>query len=493
METLTEAEKAEFEKLNAAQKQEFWATRCSDVWAKGQEIDRQLKHTKAQLDMATTQIENNSRDLDIQSNRLKLDQNNSIRKNLQLYARTIMTCDGSSKQSLRRFLESLEIAQLWSGADDKSILELASRLVTGNLASAMSKFVHVEMNGSASWAETKEYIKEQFLGKDELSALRSQLLRMAQTSYETVESYGRRFDQKAQKCYAPEELTLSVIQEQLIKVFVAGLQSTAIKTQVYLSNPKNLSQAIQFATESSRAFTLALENPTNGPAEPLDQAPFGTPLPVLDTDMEIGALGRDNQKSQKLANQKSISSKATHEGFSKRIDYLYDMVKSLKTQLSELQDSKRQNTNWEKQLYQKKLPHLLDHQQPLSQPMRQNTPATIKCHFCGGLNHTKYKCPMAGLIKCKHCFSRDHYTSECPSVRCHFCQKIGHISRNCPNTNRPPQQPKPAQINATEVELQNKIDFLEKHILELSLSPDNVIARTEENDEIIYEDETAEI
>ena len=223
MDTLTEAEKSDFEKLTAAQKQDFWDTRFSDVWTRGQEIDRQLKHTKAQLDMATTQLENNSRDLDIQSNRLKLDQNNSVRKNLQLYARTIMTCDGSSKQSLRRFLESLEIAQLWSHADDRSILELASRLVTGNLASAMSKFVHVEMKGGATWQQTKEYIKEQFLGKDELSALRSQLLRMAQTSYETVESYGRRFDQKAQKCYEPNEISLSVIQEQLIKVFVGWL------------------------------------------------------------------------------------------------------------------------------------------------------------------------------------------------------------------------------------------------------------------------------
>ena len=274
---------------------------------------------------------------------------------------------------------------------------------------------------------------------------------------------------------------------------MAGLQSTAIKTQVYLSNPKDLSEAIQFATESSRAFTLALENPTNGPAEPLDQTPFGTPLPVLDTDMEIGALGRDNQKSQKSTNQKPISSKATPEGFSKRIDYLYDMVKSLKTQLSELQDSKRQNASWEKQLYQRKLPHLLDHQQPFSQPMRQNTPATPKCYICGGLNHTKYKCSMAVQIKCKHCFSRDHYTFECPSVICHFFRKMGHISKNCPNANLPPQQPKTAQINATEVDLQNKIDFLEKHILELSLSPDNIIAGTEQDDDITYEDETAEI
>ena len=108
-----------------------------------------------------------------------------------------MTCDGTSKQALRRFLESLEIAQLWSHADDKAILELASRLVTGNLASAMSKFVHTENDGKATWQQTKEHIKEQFLGKDEKSALRSQLLRMAQTNYETVESYGRRFNQKS--------------------------------------------------------------------------------------------------------------------------------------------------------------------------------------------------------------------------------------------------------------------------------------------------------
>lgn len=493
METLSDAERAEFDKLDPTAKQKFWSDRFTQMLIKGDAMNKQLQNTQTQLDMATAQLENNARDLDIQSNRLKLDQNNSVRKNLQLYARTIMTCDGTSKQALRRFLESLEIAQLWSHADDKAILELASRLVTGNLASAMSKFVHTEHDGKATWQETKEHIKEQFLGKDEKSALRSQLLRMAQTNYETVESYGRRFDQKSTKCYSPSEITLSVIQEQLIKNFVAGLQSTAIKTQVYLSNPINLSEAIRFATESSRAFTLALENPSNGSAEPMDQAPFGTPLPILDTDMEINVLDRDNQKSQQPRNQKPISSKATPEGFSKRIDYLYDMMKSLKTQLSELQASRRQNISREKQLYQKKLPHLLDHQQPSNQPNLQYAQNNRRCHGCGGFGHLKHNCP-APTSKCIHCFTKDHHTSNCPNVICHFCQSRGHVSTNCyKNPKRIPKQSNTSQINATEIDLQNRIDFLEKHILELSLSPDHIVAENEQDDDITYEEEGGEI
>ena len=41
--------------------------------------------------------------------------------------------------------------------------------------------------------------------------------------------------------------------------------------------------------------------------------------------------------------------------------------------------------------------------------------------------------------------------------------------------------------------MQNRIDFLEKHILELSLSPDHIVAENEQDDDITYEEEGGEI
>lgn len=72
------------------------------------------------------------------------------------------------------------------------------------------------------------------------------------------------------------------------------------------------------------------------------------------------------------------------------------------------------------------------------------------CEVCGEIGHQGFECEVA----CRHCYAKDHISSECglqicsrcseyghhrnncmaePIITCKTCSKTGHMSRDCPN------------------------------------------------------------
>jgi hypothetical protein len=442
MEGLSEEELTSLNAMNADQKVVFWQTRSTQLQsaqanqlAAADELRQQLAAKEATLTAARnleksyTESQKQLRDaqaklqqpeqaaLRLQQESFKLTKNTTIQKQLQLYAKAIAVCDGSNRQNLRKFLESLNNAQEWSGASSEQMLQLCSRLISGNLQNALTRHVHTTMNGLCSWEQAKDFIKINFLGKDELSHLRSQLVRLSQGTQESCQNYIRRWDSLVSKCYDEPTRGLDIIQEQLVKSFVQGLGHSDVRTQVWLSDPKRESDAYELAADAARAYELAKN--TQG----IDSE-FLPPLRQGEEEMDVDAL---TQKSDKKGTP-------TPDGFSRRINKLYDLVADLKGQLARLQAAQRRPGP--------------------SQYQRAPVPADSQvktCYYCNTAGHIKRDCPARHV----------------PMTSTHTVPPRGGTTFQQRQQHQPQQQPQGASMLTTEDDLIERIGAIEARIFEL--------------------------
>ena len=146
------------------------------------------------------------------------------RRRMERHGSVLGPNDGSNKDTLREWLEGLERAHDYCGANDGLLLELLGQLAQGSLARCVATYLHNLAPQDRTWENVKNEIFRLFMNEEEVQQLRARLSELYQKPYEDAKTYGRNFQLHAQRAYDAQNLANALIQEQLVRMFISGLR-----------------------------------------------------------------------------------------------------------------------------------------------------------------------------------------------------------------------------------------------------------------------------
>ena len=143
----------------------------------------------------------------VQQQRLNLEATKEVRRRLEQHAKRIGVIDGSNREALREWLQNIDHAAAWTGANDGLLLEMVGYLATGGLAIQIRTYIAQLAAGQhASWGGVKAGIEEAFLNEDEREYLRARVEQLTQNPYEDSREYGRCYREAVGRAYDPLDL-----------------------------------------------------------------------------------------------------------------------------------------------------------------------------------------------------------------------------------------------------------------------------------------------
>ena len=121
---------------------------------------------------------------ELQQARLNLEATREVRRRrLEQHAKRIGTADGTNKEALREWIQGVDQAAAWTGANDLLVLEMVGYLTTGGLATALRHYVD-RVGPQSNWGEARQEVTAAFLDEDEREFLRANVDKIVQNSYE---------------------------------------------------------------------------------------------------------------------------------------------------------------------------------------------------------------------------------------------------------------------------------------------------------------------
>ena len=121
---------------------------------------------------------------DLQQARLNLEATREVRRRrLEQHANRIGTADGTNKEALREWIQGVDQAAAWTGANDLLVLEMVGYLTTGGLATALHHYVD-RVGPQSNWGEARQEVTAAFLDEDEREFLRANVDKIVQNPYE---------------------------------------------------------------------------------------------------------------------------------------------------------------------------------------------------------------------------------------------------------------------------------------------------------------------
>ena len=194
---------------------------------------------------------------------LNLALNESHRRILNNYSRSIGICDGSNKADLRRWLKGIDHAFENTQAGNALIIEMVGYLVGGTLAQQTRRITVALVGAARTWPAVKTRIEEQFLGAEETEMLQDEVERITQQPFEEAREYGNRFLEGVDRAYDPAQLNNNVLMNgRLKKAFINGLCSDQLREQVFMSTPADLETAVTTATTKAHALGQSVSRRT---------------------------------------------------------------------------------------------------------------------------------------------------------------------------------------------------------------------------------------
>ena len=127
------------------------------------------------------------------------------------------------------------------------VIDVAARTVSGSLKKEVERFLGAQPNRAQTpWVTLRDHIRATFLSANEAERLKSELEKMAQTSYETLANFNRRFRESANKAF-PQPRTPDA-ERLVLRAYSRGIYSTALaKKLIVEGRPANLDAAFQYA------------------------------------------------------------------------------------------------------------------------------------------------------------------------------------------------------------------------------------------------------
>jgi hypothetical protein len=213
------------------------------------------------------------------------------REQVRNLVRQTVKCDGSSTASVRAWIREVSLA--FNQVGQNQIIEIVSQTVTGPFRFELERYIEgqIAANNVARevipWDQLRDHLSHQFLNTDEAAALRDELERVKQSSYEPDAQYSRRFREVADAAYPVAQRNAD--QERiLIRAYARGLKSdTLARKLVERANPGTLEAAITAVAQySERRDAYSRLGRTEEPMEvgPIDA---GKPSSRMDGDTAL--------------------------------------------------------------------------------------------------------------------------------------------------------------------------------------------------------------
>ena len=203
----------------------------------------------------------------------------AVKRQLRNFLSRLSTCDGTSREALRSWIEQVDSALQWvPGCNDYLAQEVASRM-TGVLGRHISAWASplLAQGQIIPWDDMRREIRAAFLESDEAEYLRDALERIIQRPHEEVRNYALRFEDAMNKAYTPAQLQQELVILRLINVFAKGLKSSDVRKELHKDKPQTLERAITVATDADRAecLTARQDRERNRMEEPMEIGAFG--------------------------------------------------------------------------------------------------------------------------------------------------------------------------------------------------------------------------
>ena len=118
-------------------------------------------------------------------------------------------CDGSNPTAVRNWMTEVQLT--FNQVGEHGIIEIASKTVTGPFRFKLERYLEDQMatrnvaRPAIPWCDLWDHLAAQFLSADEAEALRVEVERVRQSTYEPVTQYSRRFREVADAAYPPAQ------------------------------------------------------------------------------------------------------------------------------------------------------------------------------------------------------------------------------------------------------------------------------------------------
>ena len=273
-------------------------------------------------------------------------------KNLQRIGKTIFPCDGTNRYELRKWLEGVEHAKVWTKTNDRTIIEFIGGIVSGGLAQHIRNVVFTNDNPVTTWDVLKAQISKAFLGEEEPQFLRDIALKNYQTPSESVREYGRRFVNDANRAFNAEEQGVALVMESLVQTFIRGIHEPSVRVQAFQSKPCSLEAAVTAAVN----FDYSLEQ-ARYQAIPTGFTPY-SPEVRVETPMDMSAAFPRGKDDPWRRDTKSSPSSSSNSDLAKIKNDLASLAKEIKELKLDAQKSPRNRQNTQTCFNCKKVGHI---------------------------------------------------------------------------------------------------------------------------------------
>ena len=127
-----------------------------------------------------------------------------IRRRMEKSGFLLGANDGSNKESLTNWLEGIERARLYCGANGKMAIELVGMLATGPLGRSVEAYLQDQE--LATWEQVKAEVFRLFMSEEERQQMRAKIAELFQYTYEDAKAYAMRFKLAAKRAYTQEHM-----------------------------------------------------------------------------------------------------------------------------------------------------------------------------------------------------------------------------------------------------------------------------------------------
>ncbi len=178
--------------------------------------------------------------------------NAAERDALRTQAQTVLTCDGSSQDAVRKWFTDVELAAQVIGGGQNNI-RLARRTVSGPFRKEVENYIAAWRPAgwnaandpvpdplTTPWANLKTHLTTAFLSADEQENARGELERLRQATSEDIQTFNRRFNIIMDRSYPanPDGTRDAEVHLILIKYYGRGIASDTFAKKLAEHHPR---------------------------------------------------------------------------------------------------------------------------------------------------------------------------------------------------------------------------------------------------------------
>ena len=212
---------------------------------------------------------------------------------LRDWADRVGTCDGNNRQLLRDWKDGWDRVRRYTDVSEDEFLKALIPTAKNPLQTLIDQWVteRVADGQPCTWELLKEHISQQGLAADEQEYLRDRLDRIRQEEFDDLRRYTIKFKECVRQAYSQAERAIPLINERIIKLYIAGIRSHLVRERVYMERPATLEAAVEHCKNVGRALELADKRHVS----------FGS---VEEEAMEIGAVKWNDYKTETTSDKK---------------------------------------------------------------------------------------------------------------------------------------------------------------------------------------------